>query len=92
MKLSEFAEKIVKYIPTITPPLYRLSFKEKLKWTSIMLILYIFLSYVPLVGLKLTPEAQYFMTIQHLLGARFGSLLTLGIGPIVTAGIVVNWF
>jgi preprotein translocase subunit SecY len=90
MKLSEFAEKIVKYIPTITPPLYRLSFKEKLKWTSIILILYIFLSYVPVVGLKLTPEAQYFMTIQHLLGARFGSLLTLGIGPIVTAGIVLQ--
>jgi preprotein translocase subunit SecY len=90
MKLSEFAEKIVKYIPTITPPLYRLSFKEKLKWTSIMLILYIFLSYVPVVGLKLTPQAQYFMTIQHLLGARFGSLLTLGIGPIVTAGIILQ--
>jgi preprotein translocase subunit SecY len=90
MKLSEFAEKIAKYIPTITPPLYRLSFKEKLKWTSIILILYIFLSYVPVVGLKLTPEAQYFMTIQHLLGARFGSLLTLGIGPIVTAGIILQ--
>jgi len=90
MKLGEFAEKIVKYIPTITPPLYRLSFKEKLKWTSIILILYIFLSYVPVVGLKLTPQAQYFMTIQHLLGARFGSLLTLGIGPIVTAGIILQ--
>lgn len=90
MKLSEVAEKIAKYIPTITSPLYRLSLKEKLKWTSIILILYIFLSYVPVVGLKLTPQAQYFLTIQHLLGARFGSLLTLGIGPIVTAGIILQ--
>jgi len=90
MKPSEFAEKIAKYIPTITPPLYRLGFKDKLKWTSIILILYIFLSYVPVVGLKLTPQAQYFLTIQHLLGARFGSLLTLGIGPIVTAGIILQ--
>jgi len=90
MKLGEIAERIAKYIPSITPPLYRLSFKEKLKWTSIVLILYIFLSYVPIVGLKLTPQAQYFLTIQHLLGARFGSLLTLGIGPIVTAGIILQ--
>jgi len=90
MKLSEIVEKIAKYIPSITPPLYRLSFKEKLKWTSIILVLYIFLSYVPVIGLRLTPQAQYFLTIQHLLGARFGSLLTLGIGPIVTAGIILQ--
>jgi len=90
MKFSEIAERISKYIPAITPPLYRLGFKEKLKWTSMILILYIFLSYVPVVGLKLTPQAQYFLTIQHLLGARFGSLLTLGIGPIVTAGIILQ--
>jgi preprotein translocase subunit SecY len=90
MKLGEFAESISKYIPSITPPLFKLSFKEKLRWTSIILVLYIFLSYVPVVGLKLTPEAQYFLTLQHLLGARFGSLLTLGIGPVVTAGIILQ--
>jgi len=90
MKLSEFGEKFARYIPSINPPLYRLSFREKLKWTSIILILYIFLSYVPVIGLQLTPEAQFFVTIQHLLGARFGSLLTLGIGPIVTAAIIMQ--
>jgi len=90
MKLGELAESISKYIPSITPPLFKLSFKEKLRWTSIILVLYIFLSYVPVVGLKLTPQAQYFLTLQHLLGARFGSLLTLGIGPIVTAGIILQ--
>jgi preprotein translocase subunit SecY len=90
MKLGELAESISKYIPSITPPLFKLSFKEKLRWTSIILVLYIFLSYVPVVGLKLTPQAQYFLTLQHLLGARFGSLLTLGIGPVVTAGIILQ--
>jgi len=90
MKLNEIAEKIARYIPSIAPPLYRLSFKDKIKWTGIILIIYIFLSYVPIIGLKLTPQAQYLITIQHLLGARFGSLLTLGIGPIVTAGIILQ--
>jgi len=90
MKLEEIVERFARYIPSITTPIYRLSFKEKLKWTSIILVLYIFLSYVPIIGLQTTPEAQYFLTIQHLLGARFGSLLTLGIGPIVTAGIILQ--
>jgi len=90
MNLSSLAEKIAKYIPSVSPPLYRIGFREKLKWTGIILILYIFLSYVPVFGLRLTPQAQYLLTIQHLLGARFGSLLTLGIGPIVTAGIILQ--
>ncbi len=90
MKLDEVVDRFAKFIPSITPPLYRLSFKEKLKWTFIILVLYIFLSYVPVIGLTLTKEAERFMIIQHLLGARFGSLLTLGIAPIVTAGIILQ--
>jgi preprotein translocase subunit SecY len=90
MKPYELVERIVKYIPSITSPIYRLSFREKLKWTFLILFFYVFLSHVPVIGLKLTPEAQYLITIQHLLGARFGSLLTLGIGPLVTAGIILQ--
>ncbi|MFZ8830308.1 MAG: preprotein translocase subunit SecY [Candidatus Aenigmatarchaeota archaeon] len=90
MKIDDFIEKFVKYLPSITSPLYRLSFKEKLKWTFIVLVIYIFLSYVPVVGLKLTPQAEFFLKIQHFLGARIGSLLTLGIAPIVTAGIILQ--
>jgi preprotein translocase subunit SecY len=90
MQIVNTIEKLVKYFPVVSPPLYRLSFKEKLKWTLLVLVIYIFLSYVPVIGLTLTPQAQFFITIQHLLGARFGSLLTLGIGPIVTAGIILQ--
>jgi len=87
---ADILEKIYKYLPTIQAPLYKLDFKEKIKWTGLVLLAYFFLSYIPVIGLKLTPQAQYFITIQHLLGARFGSLLTLGIGPIVTAGIILQ--
>jgi preprotein translocase subunit SecY len=90
MKPYELVERIVEYIPSIASPIYRLSFREKLKWTFLILFFYVFLSHVPVIGLKLTPEAQYLITIQHLLGARFGSLLTLGIGPLVTAGIILQ--
>jgi len=90
MKFGELAEKIYNYLPTVVGPLYKISIREKLKWTILILFAYFFLSYVPIVGLNLSPQAQYFITLQHLLGARFGSLLTLGIGPIVTAGIILQ--
>lgn len=90
MKLGELAEKIYKYLPAVKGPLYKISFKEKLKWTGLILAVYFFLSYVPVIGLKLTQEANYLLTLQHLLGARFGSLLTLGVAPIVTSGIILQ--
>ncbi|MEM5815040.1 MAG: preprotein translocase subunit SecY [Candidatus Aenigmatarchaeota archaeon] len=90
MRLETLVEKLYKYLPTVQAPSYKLSFGEKLKWTTLILLIYFFLSYVPVIGLRLTPQAQYFITLQHLLGARFGGLLTLGIGPLVTAGIILQ--
>ena len=90
MNSDKLMKTLAKYIPMIKPPLYRLSLKEKLKWTGIILFIYIFLSFIPVWGVKPPSQTSYFMTIQYLLGSRFGSLMTLGIGPIVTAGIILQ--
>jgi len=90
IKLSKVVETIYAYLPTVSGPTYKIGIRDKLKWTILILFTYFFLSYVPIIGLNLSPQAQYFITLQHLLGARFGSLLTLGIGPIVTAGIILQ--
>lgn len=71
------------------PTQKRLSFKEKLKWTLIILVAFYILSVIPLFGLD--PANQFrFEQLEVLLGASFGSLMTLGIGPIVTASIVLQ--
>ncbi len=77
-------------LPEVEPPTQkRLSFKEKLKWTGIVLILFFVLSMVPLFGLG--PNAlQQFEYLSIILGASFGSIMSLGIGPIVTASIVLQ--
>jgi preprotein translocase subunit SecY len=84
-------EKISKYIPAIEKPAYKQSFNTRLKWTGVALALFLTLSHIPLIGLGETgPQAEYLRTISTLLGARYGSILTLGIGPIVTAGIILQ--
>jgi len=66
-----------------------LPFKEKLKWTLITLVLFFVLGLVPLFGLG-ENSLQQFEFLSIILGASFGSIISLGIGPLVTASIVLQ--
>jgi preprotein translocase subunit SecY len=83
-------KEIVFNLPEVAPPTQkRLSFKEKFKWTMIILIIYFVLGHLPLFGLGQN-ALQRFDYLSLILGASFGSIISLGIGPIVTASIVLQ--
>src|SRR3989338_6417211 len=83
-------KSIINNLPEVEGPTQKfLSFKEKLKWTSIVLIIYFVLGLMPLFGLGVN-ALQRFESLSIILGAEFGSLISLGIGPIVTASIVLQ--
>ncbi len=85
-----FLDSILMNLPEVAPPTQKkLSFKEKLKWTGIMLVLFFILGLVPLFGLGQN-ALQRFELLSVILGASFGSIISLGIGPIVTASIVLQ--
>lgn len=82
--------KIILNLPEVAAPTEKkLSFQEKLKWTGITLLLFFVLSMVPLFGLGQN-ALQRFEILSIILGASFGSILSLGIGPLVTASIVLQ--
>ena len=85
-----FLDNLLLNLPEVSPPKQKkLSFKEKLKWTLIVLILFYILGLIQLYGLDSAPLQQFeFLSI--ILGASFGSIISLGIGPIVTASIVLQ--
>jgi len=96
----ELIKKIARYIPSVTKPTYKQSFNTRMMWVGIALLAYLALSHISVFGIGKTPELESLMIYQTLLGAKFGSLMTLGIGPIVTAGIllqllvgskIINW-
>jgi preprotein translocase subunit SecY len=85
-----FIERIITYIPEVKGPKQRrLSFKEKLKWTGIILIIFFVMGLIPLFGLGQN-SLQQFEFLSIILGASFGSIISLGIGPLVTASIVLQ--
>jgi preprotein translocase subunit SecY len=81
--------RITSAIPEVAGPKGNLGFREKLKWTIGIVILFLVLGLVPLYGLGQNALSQ-FEFLSTLLGAQFGSLVSLGIGPIVTASIVLQ--
>lgn len=87
--MKEVLQPIFGLLPQVRSPSYRVPFKEKLKWTGIILVLYFILTQVPLFGLSPTAVDQ-FSSLRAVLAGSFGSIITLGIGPIVTASIVLQ--
>ena len=89
MSSLEVLEPIFKFIPEVKSPVHREDFNEKLKWTALILVLYYILTQIPLYGL--TPGSfDSFAALRAVMAGSFGSILTLGIGPIVTASIVLQ--
>lgn len=88
-KKEQMISKIAKYIPSVEKPTYKQSFNTRLGWTGAALLLYLLLSYITVYGVNKTSYSR-FSFYEIVLGSRFGSLMTLGIGPIVTAGILLQ--
>ena len=83
--LASISEKL----PAVIKPMQKLTFRDKLKWTGIILILYFTLGIITVWGINSSAVAQ-FEFLEIVFGSKFGSLITLGIGPIVTASIILQ--
>lgn len=83
-------DKLLFNLPEVEHPKEKkVSFKVKLKWTLIILVSFFILGLVPLFGADAS-VMQQFEYLSIILGAQFGSIISLGIGPIVTASIVLQ--
>jgi preprotein translocase subunit SecY len=89
MSSLKFLEPIISVLPQVKSPKYRVPFREKLKWTGIILVLYFLLTQVALYGLSPTAVDQ-FAQLRAVLAGNFGSIITMGIGPIVSASIILQ--
>ena len=82
--------KIFNYIPEVkSPEEKKVGFNVKLKWTLIVLVSFFVLANIPLFGLSNNALARFeFLAI--ILGTEFGSIISLGVGPIVLASIILQ--
>ncbi len=82
--------KIFQFFPEVkSPEEKKLSFNVKLKWTIIILVSFFVLANVPLFGLS-NNALERFKYLAIILGTDFGSIISLGIGPIVMASVILQ--
>ncbi|WP_247001572.1 preprotein translocase subunit SecY [Halosolutus gelatinilyticus] len=89
MGWKEAAEPVLTRMPAVRRPEGHVPFKRKLAWTAGILMLYFFLTNITLLGLS-GEGSDLFGEFRAILAGEMGSLLQVGIGPIVTASIVLQ--
>ena len=91
MGWKESAEPVLTRMPAVSRPERHVPFRRKLGWTAGVLVLYFFLTNVFLYGLPAGGTgSDAFGQFRTILAGGQGTILQLGIGPIVTASIVLQ--
>ena len=80
----------VRIMPEVKAPDREVSFREKFVWTAIILIIFLIMSHLPLYGVNKDVGTDYLWAMRVILASTRGTLMELGIGPIVTAGLVMQ--
>ncbi len=89
MTFKDTIEPFLRKLPAVSRPEGHVHFKKKLSWTIGILLLYFALSNIPLFGMS-SDSIDLFEQYRAFFAGASGSLMLLGIGPIVTASIVLQ--
>jgi preprotein translocase SecY subunit len=76
-------------LPEIKKPERKVSFNEKIFWTALVLIIFLVMTEIPLFGVAKSASDQ-FGQLRVIFASNRGTLMELGIGPIVTAGLILQ--
>jgi len=81
---------LLKNLPEVKGPIEKkLSFNIKLKWTLIILVAFFVMSNIAIYGAD-PGFLERFEYLAIIMGTNFGSIISLGIGPIVMASIILQ--
>lgn len=83
---------VLLYLPMVKKPTGHVHFRTKFMWTALVLVLYFILTNIYLYGLDVEKTIDVFESFRAILAGTSGSLMHLGIGPIVTASIIMQLF
>jgi preprotein translocase subunit SecY len=79
-------------MPTIKRAEGHVHFKTKMMWTLMILIFYFIMTNVMIYGLDQDEVPDLFSSFRAVMAGASGSLMHLGIGPIVTGSIIMQLF
>jgi preprotein translocase SecY subunit len=90
LRFLELFKPISRVIPEVKPPERKVSFQNRLIWTLLALLIYFIMAEIPLYGIPVTTSGDTFTAYRVIFASSRGTLMELGIGPIVTAGLIIQ--
>ncbi len=79
-------------LPAVSKPTGHVHFRTKLFWTITVLLLYFMLTNIFIYGISQTNSIDLFASYRAILAGAQGTIMQLGIGPIVTGSIIMQLF
>jgi len=90
MRFLEIVKPFMVVLPEVEMPSQKIPFREKVMWTAITLFIFLVCCQIPLYGIKPTASADPFYWMRVIIASNRGTLMELGISPIVTSGLVMQ--
>lgn len=92
MRFIHFVRPALLLLPEVEQPDRKIPFRERFLWTFIVLLIYLVCCQVPIYGIEriVSSSADSLYTMRVLLASSKGTLMELGITPIVTSGLAMQ--
>lgn len=87
--LRKAVSKAEPYLPQVPKPKKKLSLQKRLLWCAGILLIYMVMGQTPLFGASV-PAFDFLAFARVIFASQQGTLVELGIGPIVTAGLLMQ--
>lgn len=86
-RFLDLARPLAPYLPEVGYPDRRVPLREKVLWTAVALFVFLIGSQLPLYGLGKIVSGDPFYWMRAILASNRGSLMELGIAPLVTSSM-----
>src|SRR5512136_1877461 len=90
VRFIELFKPLARFFPNISAPDRKVNFNEKVLWTAMALILFFVMSHTPLYGTQGMSQQDPLGALRVIFASNRGTLMELGIGSIVTAGLILQ--
>eukprot|EP00924_Labyrinthula_sp_SR-Ha-C_P016936 snap_masked-scaffold_6-processed-gene-19.4-mRNA-1 protein AED:0.03 eAED:0.03 QI:0/0/0/1/1/1/2/0/469 len=90
VRFLQLVKPVLYIVPEVEKPDRRVPFREKVLWTVVTLFVFLVCCQIPLYGVANANNADPYYWIRVILASNRGTLMELGISPIITSGMVMQ--
>lgn len=90
MRFLHLIRPVMFVLPEVASPDRKIPLREKLLWTTITLFIYLVCCQIPIYGIQSAKSSDPFYWVRVVLASNRGTIMELGISPIITSGMVMQ--